>query len=100
MIRSVSGTNTNISITLVGAVNLRHHIDQITWSYASAPTGGRCVTTGLQGDELDFDITAGGPGGLALPQSSYGGVGSDVTVTLSAGGGGIAGKLNVFSELE
>ena len=86
------------AITLVGFPGQRQKIEQITWSYAAAPSGGRLSSTGLDGDELDIDITAGGPGGLALPRSSYGRPGQSVTVTLASGG--TTAKLNVFSEAE
>lgn len=94
-----SGSNASVSITLVGRAGMRHKVQQITWSYSSAPAGS-LSTTGFEGDELAFDITAGGPGGLALPPSAYGAVGASVVVSLAAGGGGITGKINVFSELE
>lgn len=101
MVTSVtSGANAAASITLVGSPSQRHKIQQITWSYAAAPTGGRISTTGLEGDELDFDVTAGGPGGLALPPSAYGTVNGTVVVTIAAGSGAIVGKLSVFHELE
>lgn len=100
MITSGTATNAAVTVTLVGQAAQRHKAHQVTWSYSAAPTNGRVNSSGLQGDELDFDVTAGGPGGLALPPSSYGGVAGNVTFTLAAGGSGIVGKLNVFSELE
>lgn len=95
---ATSGANAAVSITLVGKAGYRHHVQQITWSYSGTPTGA-LSTTGLEGDELTFDVVNGGPGGLALPPSAYGVVGANVVISLAAGGGGITGKLNVFSEI-
>lgn len=93
---AASGTNTSIAITLAAQDGMRHHLMGVLWSYSGAPTGGRLSTTGLEGDELDIDITAGGPGAMLLPPavSTRGG---QVVVTLADGGAGVVGKLTVFS---
>lgn len=102
MLTSVtSGANAAVTVTLIGKPFQRHHIHQITWSYDDAPAAAAVLTaSGLEGDNLGFNITAGGPGGLALPPSSYGKVNTNVVVTLGPGGSGVTGKLNVFWELE
>lgn len=92
--------NVGVSVTLVGKRDLRHHVQQLTWSYSGTPTGGRVTLSGLEGDTLDYDVTAGGPGGLALPPSCYGRVFTNVVATLYPGGSGVTGKINLFSELE
>lgn len=97
---AVGAAGTGTAITLMGSPGKRQKVHQITWSYSAQPTGGRLSTTGLEGTELDFDITASGPGGVPLPPSSYGKVGANVTITLAAGGGSAVPKLNVFSEVE
>lgn len=97
---AAGGSGTGVAVTLLGSPGKRQKVQQITWSYSATPTGGRLSTTGLEGTELDFDITAGGPGGVPLPPSSYGKVGANVTITLAAGGGSVIPKINVFSEVE
>lgn len=101
MISSViSGANAAASITLTASPAQRHKIQQVTWSYSAAPTGGKITITGLEGDDVEFDITAGGPGGLALPPSCMGRVNTNVVATIAAGGGTVVGKLNLFRALE
>lgn len=97
---AAGGSGTGVQITLLGSPGKRHHIQQLTWSYNGAPTGGRIYTVGLQGTELDFDVTAAGPGGIALPPGSYGRYGSSVDVIVAGGGGSVVAKINIFSELE
>lgn len=102
MLTSVtSGSNAAASITLIGKAAQRHHVQQLTWSYGGTLATVCTVTlSGIEGDTLTYDVTVGGPGGLALPPSCYGRVGANVVATMTAGGGGISGKLNIFSELE
>lgn len=96
-----SGSNAPLSITLIGKLQQRHHVQQLTWSYGGTLAGVCTITlSGLEGDTLTYDVTVGGPGGLALPPACYGRVGANVVATMSAGGGGIVGKMNLFSELE
>ena len=91
-----AGTNSPVAVTLAAQAGMRHHILGVTWSYSGAPTGGRLSTTGLEGDEFDVDITAGGPGAMLMPPavSTRGG---EVVVTLAAGGAAVVGKLTVFA---
>lgn len=100
MVTNVEGTNAAISVTLVGVPDRRHKIQQVTWSYSDDPTSGALSSAGLQGDEWKVYITRGGPGPVALPPAAYGTVGGNVTFTLAAGGSGVNGTLNVFSEVE
>ena len=92
---TATGTNTAVTITLSATSGQRHYLGGILWSYSADPTGGRLTSTGLDGDELDLDIPIGGPGPVGLPPLQ-GSVGTEVTVTLAAGGSGIAGKLSVW----
>jgi hypothetical protein len=88
-----SGANASVAITLAAVPMCRHHLIAVQWSYSAAPTGGNLLTTGLEGDEIDLDIAAAGPGGLT---AVYVGLkGGAVTVTLAAGGGALVGKLVV-----
>ena len=93
--KSQSGLNAAAIVELPPDSRLRHRVYQLVWSYSSAPTGGRCFSTNMLGEELDFQITAGGPGAVALPPA-YGGLGKALTFTLTGGGSGITGTLSVF----
>lgn len=92
---AASGTNASCSVTLTGVAGFRHYIVGFVWSYNGAPTGGRLTSTGLEGAEVDFDITTSGPGPLLTPPL-VGERGADVTFTLAAGGTGVTGKINVW----
>lgn len=95
-IQAESGTNTSVAVTLSATAQYRHYIAQVLWSYSAAPTGGSLSISGLPGNEtLSFDIVSGGPGTVLFPPL-VGALSSQVVVTLTAGGVGIAGKLNVF----
>lgn len=96
-VRSVSATATNAAATItLGAVSgIKHYILGILFSYSAAPTGGKLTSTGLNGDQLDIDVTAAGAAPLIAPPA-IGASGSAVTITLAAGGSGIVGKLTVF----
>lgn len=90
-----SGSNAACSITITGVAAMRHYVVGVLWSYNGAPTGGRLTSTGLEGAEVDFDITTSGPGPLLTPPV-VGERGSDVSFTLAAGGAGVVGKINVW----
>jgi hypothetical protein len=92
---SASGNNAAATITLTAVTGLRHLLVGIWWSYSATPTGGRLTTTGLQGDQVDMDIIAGGPGPIFAPPA-VGQVGIDVAVTLAAGGSGVTGKVTIW----
>lgn len=91
----VTATNGIASLTFSARLGYRHHLPGIYWSYSGTPTSGNLVTTGLEGDELDMDITSGGPGPMMTPPL-VGARGGTVTVALAAGGPGVIGKLTVF----
>lgn len=91
---ATSSTNSPITITLAGVTGSRHYIVGFLWSYSDAPIG-RITTTGLDGDQLDFDITTSGPGPVLTPPA-VGTLSGAVGVTLSAGGTGVTGKLTVW----
>ena len=93
---SASGTNAAVAVTLAApGAGRMHHVVGALWSYSGTPTNGRLTSTGLRGDEIDMDITAGGPGPMLLPPAS-GEINTQVTLTLAAGGVGIVGKLSVW----
>lgn len=93
-----SGDNAAAAITLVTPARKRHYAVAILWSYTDAPTGGRLTISGLDGtsDTFDIDIDSAGWSGIALPPLASA-LGTDLIITLSAGGAGVVGKLNVFS---
>jgi len=71
-------------------------VSSISWSYSSAPTGGRVTIVDSGGDTLDdFDITAAGPGERVYEWPIQGVPGNGMTITLAGGGGSIVGKLRV-----
>lgn len=91
----ISGNNASAAISLTAVSGQRHHVVGIIWSYSAAPTNGRITSIGLDGDQLDFDITQGGPGPVLTPPA-IGATNTTVSITLAAGGSGITGKLTVF----
>ena len=93
------GANADVTVTILGLPNLRHRIYTVGWSYSAAPTAGKVSSTGLEGNQTDLDITAGGIGQLPYPPVD-GRVGTAVSVTLAAGGGTVVGKLVIKYESE
>lgn len=70
-------------------------VDEITWSYSAAPTGGRLTVTLGSTVIVDIDITAGGPGVIAYEKPRYTGTKNEIlSITLAAGGSGITGKVS------
>lgn len=97
VVRTAAGTaaaNTAVVVTLAAVAGYRHYLAEIIWSYDGEPTGGRLTVSGIEGDDVDVDITAAGPGPLFLAPLA-GEVGAAVVVTLAAGGASVVGKLNV-----
>lgn len=82
-------------ITLTGVADVVHILNQLWFSYSADPTGGGLTITIDGVTFLDHDITKGGPGPLPLERMNDGKTGSDVVITLKAGGGSIVGKLSV-----
>ena len=96
--QATSGANANVAITLITPALKRNYAVLIVWSYDGTPTTGRLTISGLDAasDTIDLDIRAAGPAPFQLPPVASA-VGTDLVITLHAGGGGIIGKLNVFS---
>lgn len=86
-------TNAAATVTLVPGEGKAFGISSLSWSYSGTPTGGSISI--FDGGNLveQWDITAGGPG--FLPVFLRGSTGQTLAVTLSAGGSGIVGKINV-----
>lgn len=88
--------NTAAQVTFAAAANQRNQFEFIAWSYNGTPTGGNLtVHNGAGAVYFNIDITAGGPGFIPFtPEMSA--VGSALYVTLTAGGAGVSGKVNVM----
>ena len=93
-----AAANTAVVVTFTGISNYRHLLSWLCWSYDADPTG--TITIALDGvTVMKFSITKGGPGALPLPDLP-GTLGGTFVVTLSAGGVGIVGFLNVYARRE
>jgi len=84
-----------VAVTIAAAgAGSRHYLWAVTASYSAAPTGGGIATTGLVGDEIALDM------GVGPEHVPLNGVPCDLNtalvVTLSAPGGAVVGKVNVF----
>jgi hypothetical protein len=94
---ATAADNTAVAITLVGQAGYRHYVPMVSGSYDGVPSGGRLTITGLDNDEtFDVDIVAAGQFAIPFPPLA-GKEGTNLVVTLAAGGAGVIGKLNVFS---
>lgn len=62
------------------------------WSYSGSPTGGNAKVQVGANSYIDIDITAGGPGFFPFPAPLALGAGTQVVLTLAAGGSGVTGK--------
>jgi len=96
--RDLPAGNTAAVVTIADPGDgFRIVIHKIIFSYTAAPTGGRLTITGGL-ITLDVDITNSGPGVLTLSWPIAKSTAS--VITLAAGGGVIAGKLNVIYSVE
>jgi hypothetical protein len=93
--KHLPSSNTACIITLAALTDAKYVIHAVQWSYTAAPTGGRLTIAfgASPTTELDVDIISGGPGGFGLDLA--GAKNEQMVVTLSAGGSGITGKLNI-----
>ncbi len=92
---ATGSANADTVVTYAAQEHIKHVIDQIICSYASDPTNGR-VRVEVGGNVIfDVHVTSKGPAPIPLVPGIEGGKNEAVVVTLSAGGSGIIGKLNV-----
>jgi hypothetical protein len=89
--------NTAITITFTHPNNGRYVIEGVSWSYDANPTGGRLTVAG-GGFDYAWSITTGGPGFIPLHRAKSEG-GSDIVITLAAGGAAVIGDLNIHGIL-
>lgn len=98
--KSLPAANTAAALTFAAVAGQKHHLVYVAWSYSAAPTGGKLtVEDGVGTTVFEVDVTAGGPGSLALPPI-IGSVNTALVVTLAAGGASVTGKLNCFKFTE
>lgn len=96
---NLPGANVAAIVTKAGSAGRKYRVYQVAWSYSAAPTGGRIRVQFADRVVRDIDITAGGHGSIRYDPPLDGANGETLAVTLSAGGAGITGKLNVDTEL-
>lgn len=90
------GANAQAQVTFAAVAGSRHMFEYVAWSYDDDPTGGNLtIHDGAGNTWFNIDITSKGPGFIPFtPEMSP--VGSALYVTLTAGGAGISGKVNVM----
>lgn len=87
--------NAAAQVTFAAVAGSRHLFEFIAWSYDDTPTGNLTVHDGAGNTFFNIDITASGPGFIPFtPEMTA--VGAALYVTLTAGGAGISGKVNVM----
>jgi len=67
-------------------------VQNIQWSYDTAPTGGLLTVVSGATTIFSLNVSAAGPGGYNL--TLIGGINEAVVVTLASGAGAVVGKLN------
>lgn len=91
--RHYPGANVAAVVTLV-ATSRMNQARRVIWSYSGAPTNGMVTIEDGSGNIIrKWYITAGGPG--SIPVSAFAAISNNLIITLSAGGIGISGTLDV-----
>lgn len=86
--------NVQATVTYNAVAGKRHLITGVAWSYDATPTGGLVtISDNQEGTFLSLSVTASGPGFFAFPLPKASGIGSILTITLSAAGASCTGKL-------
>jgi len=92
----VSAANAAVAITLQAGRARNMLSGVVYWSYSGDPTGGLLTIAG-GGLNFSVDITAGGPGFVPFYTPIRAADDNAIVITLSAGGDGIVGRLNIMS---
>lgn len=88
--------NTAAVVTLAAVAGQRHRITAIAYSYTAAPAGGTLTVVDGATPLIDIDVTSSGEVWAVLPPGGLVGTANTaMTITLTAGGAGISGKLSV-----
>ncbi len=88
-----SATNATATITLSApGIGKRLWIKQVWWSFSAAPAATATLTITREAGTCSFDITEKGPGFLPVDLTCGVNEGG-VTISLSAGGTGVVGKV-------
>lgn len=88
-----SATNLDVDIELPATPGKSHRLLTVSWSYSDDPTGGTITVFDGDNPVYQVDVTSGGPG--FLPVMLTGSPGNAMLVTLSPGGAGVVGRLNI-----
>jgi len=89
--------NTDAVITYAAVRGACHVITGLAWSYDNVPTNGNLSIAVGGATIFSMDITTGGAGFIIFPAPKHGSKGKNMVVTLSAGGSGVTGKVNVLN---
>ena len=95
-------TANNLAVVQLAApgTEQRNIIWRIDYSYSNTPTNGFLFIRDGTTTVFELDITAAGPGSVVFANGQAGDFNNDITVTLTAGGATIYGKLNVEATVE
>lgn len=92
-------SNTAAVVTLAApGAGFRYVLHGMQWSYDVTPTSGSLGITINAVTKFAVDIVTAGPGGLGV--TLVGGINEAMVLTLTAGGSGVVGKINVQYTLE
>jgi hypothetical protein len=93
-----TATNASAVVTYAADAYAYHSIEGVAWSYSGTPGAGALLKIEDGSGTVIFseDITASGPGFFQFEEALRGSVNADMIITLTAGGSGVVGKINVI----
>ena len=90
-----SGTNAAVIVLYPAAgAGMHHVIEGVAWSYGGQPAAGEMRVTDGAAITFDMNVTAAGWG--YVPVRKRGAANTAMTITLTAGGAGVVGRLNII----
>lgn len=95
----IPASNTAAAIVYAAAQGSRHVISGVAWSYSGAPTpspGALSITGSVTGAVFSIQIPGAGPGFIPFNPPRRFANNESVTISLAAGGTGIAGRVNAL----